>query len=742
MLASLYTYIYIYAAIFASSFLSPQALCRAMVATTATMKEIEDLVKIAQSADSKSDKDGLVSAIESVIDKLIVLGLAYYDHLPPHKVGVHKSNRYGLGVVAHWVQKLGLQITRMGWSWLACQGAVCIEDDDNRGSAKKTVELQSGSPLFGQSKLLEIGYGSLACGHTNQFLVAALSNAECQYEYISIDGRMSKNRIVDLRPNMADVFEKGLKWLILRKQVEVLFPDLPALVQAARQAIGQVQHGESLYELLEAIQAIVSATATNEIDWKSLEARIAKSESKHVADIPVLSAFIRLYGGGKKGQFNRRLQMFVQGCVPDGQYIGSSTFAAIVGLKFRTDEYCPNFMIAILETQSNCPPSAVRSGICRFITESDINALVGAKKQAMINAEKIMKVVWSVAHLIEDRIPKDKFLDIMGRFDVLVVRVVLDKPRPTHIKKVESVAGQALADLSGLAPDFEFENPWKSHIIEQSEEPTVDVMNNVFEYDENGQVESINKIELIAKGFEPGAKVKKDGRIFKIDHIDDDGSIFVRPMNVDGTYEKNLIKTNIESFLAKYTKTSEGRAMLKITASNMYHSNLDIVLNAARSSIFTDAFHLHAKHSPEVTIKSEPEKAVYVNRNYAKGVLKLVFGLPSTSQIKESKGVDVPYGAIHLKGHESKSKLYFVPTMSKDIIVPASWVKVSTTSKSDATVHIDYMKYKDSTIEIPYLTNSIPLKKGDELIRYLAPKKKSESVVDRSLPTSKKQKLG
>ena len=80
----------------------------------APMAEIEDLVRIASATDSNVDQDDLVSAIDSVLDKLIVIRMALYAQISANKIGVHRSNRYGLGIVGSWMPQLGLQITRMG----------------------------------------------------------------------------------------------------------------------------------------------------------------------------------------------------------------------------------------------------------------------------------------------------------------------------------------------------------------------------------------------------------------------------------------------------------------------------------------------------------------------------------------------------------------------------------------------------------------------------------------------------
>ena len=64
---------------------------------------------------------------------------------------------------------------------------------------------------------------------------------------------------------MEEVFEEGMYWLILKADAIKLFPEIPRLVQAARQAIGQVQKVEGIFELLEAIQSLIPSAETNRL---------------------------------------------------------------------------------------------------------------------------------------------------------------------------------------------------------------------------------------------------------------------------------------------------------------------------------------------------------------------------------------------------------------------------------------------------------------------------------------------
>ena len=265
----------------------------------ADLRRIRELIASALAIDGQ-EKEGLVSALEEIFEILIKLELAYYAILPPMRVGIHPDHRYGLGIVASWMHTLMAKIVRMGWSDDGAAGAVCVEDDDDdQTCAKYTINMQQGSELFGTQTMAQIAFGSLAGGHSNQGLVAIKSGAVCEHEILSFEGRMSEAKIVDYRPRMGVKINKGKYWLVLKAIVILLFPSLPRLIQAARQATGQVQNCEGIFELLQCIQSLIPA-ADAVTEWGNIKLSVGKSESPNKADIPDLVEFVAKYGGGSK----------------------------------------------------------------------------------------------------------------------------------------------------------------------------------------------------------------------------------------------------------------------------------------------------------------------------------------------------------------------------------------------------------------------------------------------------------
>ena len=138
---------------------------------------------------------------------------------------------------------------------------------------------------------------------------------------------------------------------------------------------------------------------------------------------------------------------------------------------------------------------------------------------------------------------------------------------------------------------------------------------------------------------------------------------------------------------------------------------------------------LYMRHIPMIVIKTAPERSVFVAKNYAAGSLKLVMAPPNASHVKEvkkegsSKGV-IPHGSFQIKG-EVDGKMFVSPYTSKDLVIPAWWCRI-TKSKSEATMDVTWIAEKG--IEFPCLVNSVALKRGDEVVRFLKPQEKEKTI--------------
>ena len=197
---------------------------------------------------------------------------------------------------------------------------------------------------------------------------------------------------------------------------------------------------------------------------------------------------------------------------------------------------------------------------------------------------------------------------------------------------------------------------------------------------------------------------------------------------------KKLIKSEIEAFIGKYTLTSETRGIVKIDTSNAFDTNAEIAMHTSRCIVFAEMVRLHMKHPVDVTIVSKPQQIVYASRAYAVGALKIVI-VPTAPN---ALATDANKGQFVVKHIETNRKFYYNLKATKEIVAVAAWVS---TSPTKAGANLEIGQIVNQIIDVPILTNSKPIKKGDALVRYVPPKKKAEKEVDRAMPVSKAAKL-
>ena len=357
-----------------------------------TMKPNSDIANLISNA--RATKLGAVSAVHTVTAHLLKFDLAYRLQIPPSQMGTSTYNRDGYGLSPITVHNVGKKIAQLGFCWEACSHAICIEDDRKSTIAIFSEMLSKRNPGLAPMLKSLIKYGSLSCSHTTHFCAAAVAGVPSTDPYLSVDGRLSQSLIGGRCANFSEAMTKGLKWLVLKSEVQEMYPDFCPLVQYAMNAIGAVNSQESEMQLMMAIQneAEVMHHAQGSIDWKSLGSNIGQRMNQHAADAKSYTEFVRRWGGGIGGKFIQDLYRFHQLFVQDGRIISISTIETLAYLKLSVEHTSPFFVMSVIKAQATCPDTKVHNKVCSLITKSDIASLSGSRLTAMLEAEKIMKL--------------------------------------------------------------------------------------------------------------------------------------------------------------------------------------------------------------------------------------------------------------------------------------------------------------------------------------------------------------
>lgn len=694
------------------------------------------ITKLLGSVDKEDSR--LVSVVEEVLQLLEADKMAWRVRIPPLLVGVHPENRNGYGVSAPEVHRLGSDVVSMGWSPAATYHAVCVEDSDGKVGSF-TEKLAKASPGLGSVSASQIKYGSLSCSHTNQFLVALHCEVESEHTNLTVDGRMSPNKL-SKDPMLKDALENGLTWLVISGSVPATYPSLCELVQAARNSTGAVHRKENEFQLLAKVQHMAETMSKDNkgvVDWDLVLRTVVKRSQASAAEVEPLLKFIQRYGGGDQGTFAKDLEAFHKMFVPAGRVVPATTFQALADLKLSALELCPHFVCAVLKAQASCPKTKVcPNKICRYITGSDIASLQGSKKVLMQDAEKVLLECRSIAR--RNGVIGSVATRCFGRLDTFMARLVLGK-KDDKFSNVEDVGRNFVEDLLNEAKssgtDVSVESPWASPAApsQPASSSATAAIPNFVQYDAEGQAKDPEAFSLKVDGFEVGSLVKDvEGQIYQVAEMNGDGVVAKRllPDGAVGT------STSFEysEFAGKFRQTTtvyENMHDWQEHTASKQPAYQEAVLKA---HVLTAMSVLAADSASKLRVQVKPVRSVFADDNYGPNKLLLV---PETTKVASPAADGQPpkggleCNIVYSQEPGEKKSLYLLPSFGDTFVVPAWAVRfteheqeanVSIVKKS-VTITFACKKEKCCSVDVvmPVLSNPKRVKKGEELFIFREP---------------------
>ena len=280
----------------------------------------------------------LVFTTDEMISILLEKGLARKRSVPPKRVGIHKSNREGLGVVDESVHGIGMDIHTDGFVWKAVAEACAFEDDDAGTNAAFTCAICNDDKSLATYVEEEIEIVSVACTHTNQFLAAAIDGVETIHDAIATNGKISSAKLAAANPNIAKALKDGLEWTIISKKVPLEYPEFPSLVQRAKNKVGMTQRRPDMWQALTFMARMMSRLAKsndNFIDWGAIIHQTILSSPPVPASIPAYADFLKLYG---TDTYVDELSQFARKYCKVGTYVPGALFQAIANLRCSPSE--------------------------------------------------------------------------------------------------------------------------------------------------------------------------------------------------------------------------------------------------------------------------------------------------------------------------------------------------------------------------------------------------------------------
>jgi len=205
-----------------------------------------------------------------------------------------------------------------------------------------------------------------------------------------------------------------------------------------------------------------------------------------------------------------------------------------------------------------------------------------------------------------------------------------------------------------------------------------------------------------------------------------DGSTVLQAYNYDGTLQPGTEKIDFETFLDTYKITKEAPIEMLKKSEPVINSN-DYKYMTFKSYISIAIVRLASQFpDPDVSRIVKPKKGVFCNKSFSKGSLTL---FPFTNRISvvlaKDKHAVWACGCSDeiIKDHVA----VLVPMPAKDD-VSAAWLVRFTDDENDANIKVKtetvYVNSilgtctRKTKIDIPTFTNTVNVKKGDELVLF------------------------
>ena len=447
-------------------------------------------------------------------DKLV----RFKQQIPFKSVGGHRHNRGGLICGGNDALTVLDTVDSVGYDPDVHRDATAFEEGPKRLNEKAFIELSEQDDKLSTYKLGDMEYASVACTHFNQALAATEDRIEWDNENITIDGRLSKEKLIARQPEIAPLFEGtgGLTWTVWKPEAEELYPELPDIAQRALNAKYAAQQQEGWQIAYQRAVVVLNSTAAKKSSDAGLYAirDINKTRPKCQDDVPHIVDMAKKFGGTNPKTFVDPVMRFVRMFMPPGRIIPGSMWKAIAALKLDPKDWSPHFINSILMLLAGAPNRTAPSKIAKAIGSGEISSLEkGQKLKDMKLCEDIIKKAIEVSTTLGLSV-KDDTKHVCNLRSSLVCKVFgkSDNLKDTTYSKMACEFFEAAVQVR--TTDGNVDNPWAGvdnvDVVDNvGAQDTQHISSGVVEYTEDGDAHGIYEMSLASRGFELGSTVKE-----------------------------------------------------------------------------------------------------------------------------------------------------------------------------------------------------------------------------------------
>ena len=471
-------------------------------------------------ADGAADTEN--AQILRIYNEIKMLGkadkLIYKRRYLFRQVGPHRKNRGGLMVGGSDALHVLDTVDSIGYDPSCHADATAFEEGPERLSEKAFLKICEADKFLAAYKPGEIDIVSVACTHFNQSLAATEERLEWGNEELTIDGRLSPEKIQSKHPLIKQLYEEGLEWEVWKYDAEVLYPDLPDICQRAingKYAAQQSENWQHAYQ--RAVVVLHSPTALKAQDAGLYTIRdILKTRPRCSDEVPFIVDIAKKWGGKSVRVFVEPLMRFVRLYMPAGRTIPGSTWKALANLKLLPDDMCPNFVHSILFLLAASPAKTAPSKVAKMIGAAEVSSIEKEPRlSAMKECENIIKIAFIVS----------KDLNLNGKQDTMFVGDLRSKlvvkvfEKNEDLKNISfaSIASELFEAAAKASNKSDVPNPWAVASISAIEKTANNneasgsmktVVASIVSYNDEGEAEGVHVASLNSRGFIVGGFVK------------------------------------------------------------------------------------------------------------------------------------------------------------------------------------------------------------------------------------------
>ena len=239
---------------------------------------------------------------------------------------------------------------------------------------------------------------------------------------------MSMAKICSDDKALAEAIEHGVAWTVIRASVVLQHPELPGLIQASKNAPGNLHEEETQVQLMMRMsllsqKCLLECGAPN---WAHVHKETAKTSSKHCENLLIFQKFIQRWGGGAKAYHIRELLNFWSTHVQAGRMLNPKLLQSLAELRLEANELCPRLVLAIVKADATCATQYVSGGVCELITTADVAGLEKTPS-ARNAAESLLKHSRELLLKHGSALASATQLKVLCDFDIRVARVAVGR---------------------------------------------------------------------------------------------------------------------------------------------------------------------------------------------------------------------------------------------------------------------------------------------------------------------------